>query len=152
MFGGKQVVPLIGGGAAGAAQSLGSATDIHIFTIPFRCRPLRVGFTITETVSGGVAPIIKFDKRPTAGSDVSRGDGDVGTLTLGATGAAGKAYYEITDYKDDGTGSWVGTLNEGDQVVVQVSTASGANGTGIPWLIVEPDPERPANNSAMVSG
>ena len=152
MFGGKQIVPLIGGGAAGAAQSLGSAADIHIFTIPFRCKPIRVGFTLTTTVSGGVAPVVKFDKRPTAGSDTDRGDGDVGTLTFSATGAAGKAYYENTDYKEDGTGSWVGTLNEGDQVVVQVSTASGGNGAGIPWLLVEPELERPANNSAMVSG
>jgi len=152
MFGGKQIVALIGGGAAGAAQSLGSTADIHIFTIPFRCRPLRIGFTITQLVSGGVIPVVKFDKRPTAGSDTNRGDGDVGTLTLSATAAAGKAYYEDTDYKDDGTGSWVGTLNEGDQVVVQVTTASGANGTGIPWLLMEPDLERPANNSAMVAG
>lgn len=152
MFGGKQIIPLIGGGAAGAAQSLGAATDIHVFTIPFKCRPLRVGFTLTTTISGGVAPIVKFDRRPTAGSDTSRGDGDVGTLTFSATGAAGKAYYENTDYKADGTGEWVETLDEGEQVVVQVSTASAANGAGIPWMLVEPVPERPANNSAMVAG
>lgn len=152
MFGGKQVFAFIGGGAAGAAQVLTSAADIHIFTIPFRCRPIRVGFSLTTTVSSSVSAVVKFDKRPTAGSDSSRGDGDVGTLTIPTAAAAGKAYYENTDYKEDATGAWVGTLNEGDQVVVQVTTASTSAGAGIPWLIVEPDLERPANNSAMVAG
>ena len=151
MWGGKQLFAFVGGGAAGAAQSLGSTADIHIFTIPFRCRPIRAGFTITQTVSGGIAPVVAFDRRPTAGSDSSRGDGDVGTLTLTATGASGKAYYENTDYVAAGTGSWVATLDEGEQVVVEVKTASGGNGQGIPWLVVEVDPEQPANNSAMVS-
>ncbi len=152
MWGGKQLFAFIGGGAAGAAQSLGSATDIHTFTIPFRCKPIRAGFTMTQTVSGGVSPVVKFDRRPTAGSDTSRGDGDVGTLTIGATRAQGYAVYEATDYKDDGTGSWVASLDEGDQVVVEVTTASSANGQGIPWLLVEVNPEQPANNSMMVAG
>ena len=152
MWGGKQIYAFVGSGAAGAAESLASATDIHTWTIPFRCRPIRAGFTLTQTVSGGTIPVVKFDRRPTAGSDDSRGDGDVGTITLSATAAAGKAYYENTDYKEDATGYWVDTLNEGDEVVVQVTTASAGNGAGNPWLLVEINPEQPANNTAMVAG
>ena len=152
MFGGKQLFAFIGGGAAGAAQALTSATDIHIFTIPFRCKPIRAGFTITTTVSSYVSAVVKFDRRPTAGSDTSRGNGDVGALTIVTTTAAGKAVYENTDYVDAGTGAWVASLDEGEQVVVEVTTAATSAGAGVPWLLVEINPERPANNSAMVSG
>jgi len=152
MWGGKQLFAFIGGGAAGAAQALTSAADIHTWTIPFRCRPIRAGVSLTTTVASSVSVVVKFDKRPTAGSDSSRGDGDVGTITIPTTAAAGKAYYENTDYVAAGTGSWVETLNEGDQVVVQVATASDSAGNGIPWLLVEVDPEQPANNTAMVAG
>lgn len=152
MIGGKPLFAFIGGGAAGAAQSLTSATDIHTFTIPFKCIPIRAGFTLTTTVSSSVSAVVKFDRRPTAGSDTNRGDGDVGAITIPTTAAAGKAYYENTDYVDAGTGEWVNALNEGDQVVVQVATASDSAGAGIPWLLVEINPEMPANNSQMVSG
>jgi len=152
MFGGKQLFAFVGGGAAGAAQALTSAADIHIFTIPFKCKPLRAGFTLTTTVSSSVSVVVKFDRRPTAGSDTNRGDGDVGALTIPTTAAAGKAYYEDTDYVDAGTGSWVAALDEGEQVVVQVSTASDSAGAGVPWLLVEVSPERPGNNTAMVAG
>jgi hypothetical protein len=152
MWGGKQLFAFIGGGAAGAVQTLGSTGDKHTFTIPFRCRPIRAGFTVTTLISGGVSPVVKFDRRPTANSDTGRGDGDVGALTIGATRAQGKAVYENTDYVTDGSGKWVASLKEGEQVVVRVATASSGNGDGIPWLIVEVDPEQPANNSNMVSG
>lgn len=151
MFGGKQFFAFVGGGAAGAAQALTSAADIHTWTIPFRCRPIRAGVTITTTVSSTVSAVVKFDRRPTAGSDTNRGDGDVGTLTIVTTTAAGKAAYENTDYVAAGTGDWAEYLNEGDQVVVQVTTASDSAGQGIPWLLVEIDPEQPANNTAMTS-
>lgn len=151
MWGGKQFYAFIGGGAAGAAQSLTSAADIHTWTIPFRCRPIRAGFTLTTTVSSSASVVVKFDRRPTAGSDVSRGDGDVGTLTIVTTTAAGYAAYENTDYVAAGTGEWVATLDEGEQVVVQVSTASDSAGAGIPWLLVEVDMDRPANNTYMTS-
>jgi hypothetical protein len=153
MWGGKQLFAFIGGGAAGAAQALTSAADIHIWTIPFRCRPIRAGVSLTTTVSSSVSVVVKFDRRPTAGSDSSRGDGDVGALTIPTTAAAGKAYYENTDYVSTGTaGAWVATLDEGEQVVVQVVTPSDSAGNGVPWLLVEIDPEQPGNNTAMVSG
>jgi hypothetical protein len=152
MIGGKPLFAFIGGGAAGAEQLLTSAADIHTFTIPFKCKPIRAGVTITTTVSSAASVVVKFDRRPTAGSDTNRGDGDVGTITIAKTAAAGKAYYENTDYVDAGTGEWVDYLDEGEQVVVQVTTASTSAGKGIPWLLVELFPEMPGNNSAMVAG
>ncbi len=153
MWGGKHLFTFIGGGAAGAAQSLQAATgDIHIFTIPFRCRPIRCGVTITTLTNSTGNISVKFDRRPTAGSDDSRGNGDVGTLTIATGKAAGACYYEDTDYVVAGTGAWVATLDEGEQVVFEVITAATTAGEGIPWLLVEVDPELPANNSAMVAG
>ena len=152
MIGGKPLFMFIGGGAAGAAQSLTSAADIHIWTIPIKCIPIRAGFTLTTTVSSSVSAVVKFDRRPTAGSDTDRGDGDVGTITIPTTAAAGKAYYEKTDFVDAATGDWVQDLDEGEQVVVQVTTAATSAGAGIPWLLVELNPEMPANNTAMVAG
>ena len=152
MIGGKPLFAFIGGGAAGAAQLLTSAADIHIFTVPFKCKPIRAGFTITTLISSAVSVVVKFDRRPTAGGDGSRGDGDVGTLTIPTAAAAGKVYYENTDYVDAGTGAWVDFLDEGEQVVVEVTTAATVAGQGIPWLLVEIFPEMPANNSQMVAG
>ena len=152
MIGGKPLFAFIGGGAAGAAQALTGAVDIHTFTIPFKCKPIRAGVTLMTTVSSSASAVVKFDRRPTAGDDTSRGDGDVGTLTIPTTAAAGKAYYENTDYVDAGTGKWVDYLDEGEQVVVQVTTAATSAGAGVPWLLVELFPEMPGNNSSMVAG
>ena len=152
MWGGKQIKAFVGGGAAGAAQLLTSAADIHVWTIPYRCRPIRFGFTITTTVSSAVSAVLRCDKRPTAGSDVGRGSGDLGTLTIPTTAAAGKAYYENTDFVAAGTGAWAEYLKEGQQAVAVVGTAATVAGQGIPWLLVEVDPEQPANNTAMVAG
>ncbi len=149
MIGGKPLFAFIGGGAAGAAQALTSATDIHVFTIPFKCIPIRAGVVITTTISSTGNTVVKFDKRPTAGSDVGRGDGDVGTLTIATGKVAGTVAYEDTDFVDAATGAWVSSLNEGDQVVVQVVTAASSAGQGVPYLLVEISPEMPANNSAM---
>lgn len=150
MWGGKQIFAFIGGGAAGAAQLLTSAADIHVWTIPFRCRPIRLGFTVTTTVNG--AATLRCDKRPTAGSDVGRGTGDVGTLTIPTTTAQGKSVYENTDFVAAGTGAWAEYLKEGQQAVVVIGSASAVAGQGIPWLLVEVDPEQPANNTAMSAG
>jgi hypothetical protein len=153
MIGGKPLFAFIGGGTAGAAQALTSTGDIHTFTIPFKCKPIRAGVTLTTTVSSSVSAVVKFDRRPTAGlDDASRGDGDVGTLTIPTAAAAGKAYYENTNYVDAGTGKWVDYLDEGEQVVVEVETAATSAGAGVPWLLVELFPEMPGNNSSMVAG
>ena len=143
MWGGKQLFAFIGGGAAGAAQSLTGAATIHTFTIPFRCTPIRSGFTVTTAVTTQ-ASTVKFTG---AGGTA----GNLGTLIIPTTATAGKVYYENTDYVAAGSGTWLGSLDEGDQVTVVVSIPDGApgSGAGIPWLLVEVNPDMPANNSAM---
>ena len=140
---------LIGVGSAGADLSLTSTADIYTFTIPCKMKPLRVGITVGTTISSSSAPVVKFDRRPAAGSDTSRGDGDVGTVTLSTTVAQGQVYYE----DNDGGTSWTTTLlDEGDQVVVQVTTAASSTGGGVPWIMYEQIPEVAGNNSNMNAG
>ncbi len=143
MIGGKPLFAFIGGGAAGAAELLTAANTIHTFTIPFKCIPIRCGVTVTTAVIT-YASTVKFTG---AGGTA----GNCGTLIVPITATAGKVYYENTDYIDAGTGSWLAALDEGDQVTVIVSVPDGTpgSGAGIPWLLVEVNPEMPANNSAM---
>ena len=155
MWGGKQLFAFIGGGAAGAVQSLttGAPTTIQTWTIPFRCRPIRCGFTLTTAVTVQSA-ILRFDvvNRTVAAVAQTTTTGACGTITMPvSTEGIGKAYYENTDYVAAGTGAWDATLDEGDQVIARVTQASTA-GAGIPWLVVEVDPEQPANNSSMIAG
>ena len=143
MIGGKPLFAFIGGGAAGAAQSLTGAATIHTFTVPFKCIPIRCGVTITTAVTTQ-ASTVKF-------TGAAGTAGNCGTLIIPTTATANKVYYENTDYVSAGTGLWAASLDEGDQVTVIVSIPDGAPGTGagIPWLLVEISPETPANNSAM---
>lgn len=148
MIGGKPLFAFIGGGTIGAAESLTAAITIHTLTVPFKCRPFRFGFTITTaTVSTGNIVVTATAAGGTTGN--------CGTLTIATGKAAGQVYYENTDYISAGTGAWSEYIHEGDQVVVAVGTAAaggGAAGAGIPWLLVEIDPEIPANNSVMNAG
>jgi hypothetical protein len=155
MWGGKQLFAFLGGGAAGAVQSLTSAspTEIHRWVIPFRCRPIRVGFTLTTAVTVQSA-ILRFDviNKTVAAAAQTTTTGACGTITMPVnTAGIGKCYYENTDYVGAGTGAWVGSLAEGDIVKAMVTQASTA-GAGIPFLVVEVDPEQPANNASMISG
>ena len=147
MWGGRQIVAL--GGEASAALSLTSTTDIWIIAVPFRCKPIRAGFTITTAITVTDA-IINFDSIIyTATGSSTRGNCDVGQITCPVGAYAYKCYYDNTDYVAAGTGTWKGTLDEGDLIVVQVYQAATA-GAGFPFVIVEVDPERPANNTNMV--
>lgn len=75
---------------------------------------------VTTAIAGsvsGAAPVIKVDKRITAGSDTGRGDGDVvGAATLPLATAAGKGIYKIL--------STPVALNIGEQAVIEVTTAA----------------------------
>ncbi len=151
MWGGKQLHEFTGGGAAGAAQNFQSGTTIHTWTIPFKCRPIRAGVTLTIAVTIQSA-ILRFDviNKTIAAVAQTTTSGGCGTLTVPvSTAGIGKAYYQETDYVDAGTGTFKGFLYEGDQVAVVVSQTSTA-GSGIPWLVVEIDPEQPANNGSMI--
>ena len=145
MWGGKQIAALKLEGAAGAAINLTAATMGYI-TIPFRCRPLMACLRITTQLSSTGDMTVTLTKTST---------GDCGTLTIPNGAAATKTYYEETDYTSAaGTSpAWLGTLAQGDRLTVASAATSGSysSGSGIVWVLVEVDPERPANNSNMVS-
>ncbi len=115
------------------------------FVVTFKCQVVQAGLVVTETCAGGTTtPIVAFDRRPTAGSDASRGSADIANIAL-ATTAAGKVMY---DEAARGT-----ILYPGDEVVVELTQA--ASGTGSaghvrPYLLVEFLPEMTANLTDMV--
>ena len=153
MWGGKQLFAFLGGGAAGAVESVATTGEKHRWVIPFRCRPIRVGFTITTAITVTTA-ILRFDviNRTVAAVAQTTTEGACGTISMPvSTSGVGKCYYENTDYSDSGSPAWDAILEEGDIVIAYVSQAATA-GEGIPFLVVEIDPEQPANNSSMVSG
>lgn len=116
---------LVGVGTAGAALALSSTADIYTFTLPRRCQVTEIG--VVDIVNAGSdAYTVKFDRRPTAGSDTGRGDGDVGTLTSVASPTVGEATRRFVDVE----------LNKHDQVVVEVTNAGPASSTGIPYMCV----------------
>lgn len=135
--------------ATGAWDALGidmdaTPADMGVFVIPFRCQVVLAGAVVTEVCAGSsTTPVVKFDKRPTAGSDTDRGDGDVASLAL-ATTAAGKVMYDLVAIGD--------VLEPGEEIVVQlVTAATGGSPTGHirPFLLVEYVPETLANLSDM---
>lgn len=123
----------------GASFDLDTAADKVTFTIPVKMRVLRAQVTVTSSDAGGGT--VKFDKRPTAGSDTGRGDGDVAVLTIPASDQTGKCLYE------EPSSSVV--LTPGMQVVVEVTSDPGAGPTMVPQLVGIYVPEQPANISAM---
>lgn len=116
---------LTGVGTAGAALALSSTADIYTFTLPQRCKVIEIG--VVDIVNAGSnAYVVKFDRRPTAGSDSGRGDGDVGVLNSVASPTVGKATRKFVDVD----------LDKHDQVVVEVTDAGPASSTGVPYMVV----------------
>jgi len=143
MWGGKQQYTLIGYGAAGIALADTDGTKFT-FTIPCRSTPIKCA--VKMTIAANNASTIKFTKTDA---------GDCGTLTIAAaTATIGKVMYEVTTYTSAGTagaGVWLGSLSEGDQVAVIVSSSTDSTGYIIPMLTLIADPETPGNASNMVS-
>jgi hypothetical protein len=120
-----------------------TAADVGYFSIPFKCQVYLAGLEITETCAGTTPGVVKMDKRPTAGSDTDRGNGDIATFNMGTT-AAGKFLYDVA-----GRGT---VLNPGEQVVVEIATqpVTGPAGQFNPVLLVVPVPETMANMANAV--
>ncbi|WP_028316699.1 hypothetical protein [Desulfatibacillum aliphaticivorans] len=122
-----------------------SPADVAVVAINQNCTLMEVGMLVTETCGGATStPVVKFDKRPTAGSDSGRGDGDLGVLNLSTT-SAGKVMY---DHAGRGT-----RLEAGEEIVVQLTTmadGTGAAGHGRPYVKVRRSDEMPANMANMV--
>jgi hypothetical protein len=148
MWGGKQLVQL--GGQGTAVVSVASTGVKYYIAVPYRCRPIRVGFTITTAITI-TAAVVKFNRITyTATGSSTTGDSDVGQITLPISAYAYKCYYDETDASTAvATDTWAETLSEGDVVVVNCTTAATA-GEGLPFIVVEVDNERPANNTNMV--
>jgi hypothetical protein len=139
MWGGRQLKAYVGGGAAGAAQSLTSGATIHTFTMGQRCRPILAGIMVT-TQCTVTPPVVNF----TSGGGST---GDCGKITVPIAKAAGQGIFEKTDYNAISSCRWVTTLRRGQQVAVVVATPATA-GAGIPILIVEEDPDVPENEAS----
>jgi hypothetical protein len=120
-----------------------TAADVAHINVPFKCEVVRAQLIITETCAGTTPGVVKFDKRPTAGTATNRGNGDIAEFAMGTT-AAGKVLY---DEVAKGT-----ILYPGDEIVVEISTApvTGPAGHFEPVLLVKPLSETLANLSDMV--
>jgi len=120
-----------------------AAADVARILVPFNCVVFLAALIITETCAGTTPGVVKFDRRPTAGSDTSRGDGDIASFAMGTT-AAGKVLY---DEVAKGT-----KLNAGDEIVVQITTqpVTGPAGHFEPVLLVKPAEETKANQTDLV--
>lgn len=120
--------------------------DKVAFPIPYRCTLLYAALAMITTCAGGDAtPVVKFDHRPTAGSDASRGDGDCGVFVLGTQAGGKMVYFKPTDRV---------TFEPGEEVIMEVTTAAaggGAAGACRPVLVVRVHEEMPGNLSGMVA-
>lgn len=123
-----------------SAADLNSVADIAAWGpgyVPHRIHA--VALVINNVIAA--AGVVKFDKRPTAGSDTGRGDGDVAIINLATSHDGGEVVYK------DGLNV---ILNPGQEVVAEVTDATGASDTAEVIIYVEPVWENPDNISAMV--
>ena len=121
-----------------------SPADVAHILVPFKCEVVRAQLTVTEVCAGTVKGVVAMDKRPTAGSDASRGAADIASFAMGTT-AVGKVLY---DEVAKGT-----ILYPGDEVVVEIVTqpTDAATGHFEPELLVKPLSESLANLTDMVA-
>lgn len=119
------------------AQVTGSDStgDKIIFSIPFKCNVIEAGMVIEGTEA--TALVVTFDKRITAGSDTGRVDAGVASITVTAANNQGKVFVNQP--------ATAVTLTYGDQVVVEVTTASSAAKNFVPYIKLDPIPETLAN-------
>lgn len=122
--------------------SVASAADVGDWApgyVPMIIRAVALVFTTAANATGA----LKVDKRPTAGSDTARGDGDVATINYTTTtGAQGKVVYK------DGLSIKV---SPGEEVVFQITDATPTAGNAHLILFVEPSWEQPGNNTDMAA-
>lgn len=128
-------------GVTQAATTQGRITsasgDIAWAMVPYKCQVRRVAVLFTDTDADAGA--YTFAQRVLAGSDTGRVT--FATVSKPASNVQGKYYYE------DPASSIV--LNEGDEIVLAGSAASGLVRA---VALVERMPEQPANQADMVAG
>jgi hypothetical protein len=123
------------------AVSVAATADIAQWApvcVPHRIHMIAIALNATP----GDAGVVKFDLRPTVGSDTNRTDGTVGIINLATshTFTAGSAQPVIYEELDEPF-----VVYPGQEVIAQVTDAS-ANATAVHiGLWVEPVYERPGN-------
>lgn len=132
-------IPLWAGANATTPLDMASLADVAVIPVPYKCQVRRVALLYTTT--GTAAAAVEFDQRVLAGSDSGRVN--FATVSKGASNQQGKYIYE-----DPATSV---VLNEGDEIVVQVTDVEAA-ATAWAIVLVERMPEQPANQSDMVAG
>lgn len=120
-----------------------STADIATFPIFKKYRVHMVAAVVNGSSDHATAFTIAFDKRPTAGSDTSRGDADCGQVSKTAsTSQQGKMLYDFP--------SSVVTVDEGDQIIAQVTVANGEACAVDVGVVLEYIPDVVTNNTACV--
>lgn len=104
--------------------------------VPLVIRAVAIVCKTDPTAAG----VVKVDKRPTAGSDTGRGDGDVAVINVAATHAQGDVVYK------DGLNV---ELKPGEEAVVEVTGAVTGLTLADVIFFVEPRWELPGNIAAM---
>jgi hypothetical protein len=127
-------------GATNAGLSAATAGDVWFITVPYKCQVRR--WALVWLTTDATDAVLELDKLPTAG-DASTGRVNLLSITKDAVNRQGKYIYK------DPTTSVV--LNEGDQVVIEVTANVSAASTFAPILLVERMPEQPANQADMLA-
>lgn len=120
-----------------ALTTSGDKLDWSPGYIPHYVRAVALVWT---TAPAGTNDNLKVDKRPTAGSDSNRGDGDVADITLNTSRSQGDVSYQ--------NGIDV-LINPGEEIVFEVSSGSLTAGAAHVIAYVEPSWEIPGNNTSM---
>ncbi len=114
-----------------AQINVNSTGDKMTFTPGMPVNIVRWGIIADALIDVGAGMTIKADHRPTAGSDSSRGDGDVGDITVTGDITQGEGAY--TEECASAASTAVGAkfeVDPGEQVVFQVTDAADTSGTG----------------------
>lgn len=117
------------------------ADNLSLFKVLAPITVLRVGLHVTTTITT-TAPVVDFDRRVLFGSDTGRVQAGVTTMTFPAVAGLTAG---VTVYKNVRV-----DLSPGDEVTVQVTTASAA-GAGIPFLEYIPRQEDPRNFTELLA-
>lgn len=106
---------------------------------------VRVGFIVTAAFDSTANTVVAVDKRPTAGSDTGRGDGDIATINIPDDTAAGTVWtVEVNPSSIQ--------VDAGEQIVFQVTTAASSAGSGIYFVEYQPRPLNTADERTAAQG
>lgn len=127
-----------------ASLASGSTGDKALFMVPYKCELVRFWIVWEGADNNATAAIVDLDKRITGGSDTGRVDKSGAAMTLKKTTAVNEQGKYV--YKDPTSRV---TAKEGEQFVVEVTTAQGAALAFTAGIIIREIPEVAGNNTNM---